>query len=177
MALFGKGGVSLTPAQQQFQELTNQQMQQALNVWQPIQAQFAQRVQSDRVPLQQQALSQGQGKGRAIEASAVQSALTAPGDQITSGRGIMGLADATNTGAAATSAGLIQGGQAADADYLGGLQQVIAHGLNTQGSAMRGLEAASNTQQREQQANLQAKGAFWGGLGQLAGLGLQAAAL
>ena len=174
MALFGKGGVSMTPAQEQFQKLANQQMQQSLAVWQPIQQQFAQRLETNRAPLQEQARAAGAGVAQQKELATQQHNLLGLGSQASSGRGLTAIGDTANAGAGAASAGLIQGQTEADKAYLGGLGQVVANGMNTQEAAMQGLQSAANAQNREQQANVAAKGAFWSGVGKLAGLGVQA---
>jgi hypothetical protein len=172
---FSKGGTPLTPAQQQLQQAAIANAQQFSNVWMPVQAYFANKVNTEAPGLQEQARGQAASTARVRgldETSAALSADSARGASAGSGRYVMDLGRGLDTAAAATGSGLAGASAAGDLHYVKGLQEVLGLGQADQQQALGGLSTAANEQAQEAGAQVQANAQTMQSVGQIAGLAL-----
>lgn len=158
--LFSKGGVPLTPAQQQLQQVALANAQNYSNVWMPVQTYFAQKVNKEAPGLTEQGRGQAAGTVRARGLNATNATLAADaahGAAAGSGRYLMDLGRGLNATAGATGTGLAQADAAGNLQYVKGLQEILGLGQADQQQATRGLTTAANAQAQEAGAQMQAQ--------------------
>lgn len=158
--LFSKGGgVPLTPAQVQLQQMAIEQAKNVSGTWIPVQQYFANQLRDSASGLKEMARGTAAGSARAAGDAALAQGLqidSARGAGAGSGRFLADLGAGGNQLATAVGSGLADATGVAERHYVRGLQEILGIAQRDQNVAQRGLQQAAQAQAQEAGAVQQA---------------------